>query len=291
MVVAEALHARQASSIVQLTTRSITGPHAAMTAGPMTELQDTRQAAPDAAFLRHDDSTPEDIPVLVRGDGCHIYDDLGNRYIDGLSGLYCTNLGHSHGEEIGAAAAAQMATLPVHDATGRRAHPPSIELAAKLAELAPAGFERSVLHLGRLRVGRVRLQDGPPVAPGQRRADAQEGDRAPRRLPRDLAGSALVHRHPGLPDRLRAACRSRPRTSPRRTPTATPPATTRPPSRRRCSTEIEEVIEFERPETIAMIIMEPVQNAGWLDRPARRATGTACARSATATGSCSSPTR
>ena len=79
---------------------------------------------------------PEDIPVLVRGDGCHIYDDHGNRYIDGLSGLYCTNLGHSHGEEIGAAAAAQMATLPF-TTNWTTAHPPSIELAREARRAGP----------------------------------------------------------------------------------------------------------------------------------------------------------
>ena len=61
----------------------------------MTDLQ---TLAKQHLMLHFSDMTldPEDIPVLVRGDGCHIYDDLGNRYIDGLSGLYCTNLGHSH---------------------------------------------------------------------------------------------------------------------------------------------------------------------------------------------------
>ena len=107
----------------------------------MTDLQ-TR--AKQHLMLHFSDMTlePEDIPVLVRGDGCHIFDDQGNRYIDGLSGLYCTNLGHSHGEEIGGAAAAQMATLPF-TTNWTTAHPPSIDLATKLAELAPPGFERT----------------------------------------------------------------------------------------------------------------------------------------------------
>ena len=89
----------------------------------MTELQ---QLAKQHLMLHFSDMTlePEDIPVLVRGDGCHIYDDQGNRYIDGLSGLYCTNLGHSHGEEIGVAAAAQMATLPF-TTNWTTAHPPA----------------------------------------------------------------------------------------------------------------------------------------------------------------------
>ncbi len=226
----------------------------------MTDLQ---EQAKQHLMLHFSDMTlaPEDIPVLVRGDGCHIYDDLGNRYIDGLSGLYCTNLGHSHGEEIGAAAAAQMATLPF-TTNWTTAHPPAIELATKLAELAPPGFERTLLHLRRLGVGRVGLQARPPVAPGQRRARAPQGDRPPRRLPRHLARSALLHRHPGLPDRRSSRSPSRRATSPPRTPTAIPQGDDEAAFTKALLEEIEEVIDFERPETIAMIIMEPVQNAG-----------------------------
>ena len=43
------------------------------------------------------------LPIIERGEGCHVYDVEGRRYIDGLSGLYCVNLGHSHGEAIGEA--------------------------------------------------------------------------------------------------------------------------------------------------------------------------------------------
>ena len=39
--------------------------------------------------------------LIERGEGVFVFDTDGRRYIDGLSGLYCTNLGHSYGEEIG----------------------------------------------------------------------------------------------------------------------------------------------------------------------------------------------
>ena len=106
-------------------------------------MSDLQNRAKQHLMLHFSDMTlePEDIPVLVRGEGSHIFDDAGNRYIDGLSGLYCLNLGHSHGEEIGAAAAAQMSTLPF-TTNWTTAHPPAIELAEKLAELGPPGFER-----------------------------------------------------------------------------------------------------------------------------------------------------
>ena len=81
----------------------------------------------------------EGTTIIDRGEGCYVFDTDGRRYIDGLSGLYCVNLGHSHGEEIAIAASEQMARLPF-TSNWTVAHPPAIELAAKLAELAPAGL-------------------------------------------------------------------------------------------------------------------------------------------------------
>src|SRR6478672_1533923 len=89
----------------------------------------------------------EEVPIIERGEGCHVYDVEGRRYIDGLSGLYCVNLGHSHGAAIGDAASAQMRTLPF-TSNWTVAHPPGIELAARLAELAPPGLERSFFTSG-----------------------------------------------------------------------------------------------------------------------------------------------
>src|ERR1700743_3622869 len=85
----------------------------------------------------------EGTTIIDRGEGCNVFDVDGRRYIDGLSGLYCVNLGHSHGEEIATAAAAQMARLPV-TSNWTVAPPPAtgFDRAANLAELAPAGLER-----------------------------------------------------------------------------------------------------------------------------------------------------
>src|SRR6201995_555886 len=96
----------------------------------------------DMASLVADGTT-----IIDRGEGCYVFDVDGRRYIDGLSGLYCVTLGHSHGEEIAAAASEQMARLPF-TSNWTVAHPPAIELAAKLAELAPAGLERVVFTSG-----------------------------------------------------------------------------------------------------------------------------------------------
>ncbi|MHB1891077.1 MAG: aminotransferase class III-fold pyridoxal phosphate-dependent enzyme, partial [Acidimicrobiales bacterium] len=51
-----------------------------------------------------------DLPVIVRGEGCYVYDDQGRRFLDGLSGLFCVNIGHGR-SDIAAAAAKQMETL------------------------------------------------------------------------------------------------------------------------------------------------------------------------------------
>src|SRR4028119_926116 len=76
-----------------------------------------------------------DVPVIVRGDGCYVVDSTGHRMIDGLSGLFCSNLGHAHGEEIGAAGHRQLAELAFVP-TWYLAHPSAARFAARLAEYA-----------------------------------------------------------------------------------------------------------------------------------------------------------
>ncbi|MGC7101267.1 aspartate aminotransferase family protein [Amycolatopsis lurida] len=81
------------------------------------------------------------LPIFVRGEGCHVYDESGKRYFDGLAGLFCTQLGYSHGAEVGAAVARQMSELP-YQTTWSAAHPPAARLAAELAGLAPGELNR-----------------------------------------------------------------------------------------------------------------------------------------------------
>ena len=50
-----------------------------------------------------------DVPVIARGEGCYVWDTQGNRYLDGLSALFCVNVGHGRAE-IGEAMAAQAAS-------------------------------------------------------------------------------------------------------------------------------------------------------------------------------------
>jgi adenosylmethionine-8-amino-7-oxononanoate aminotransferase len=81
-----------------------------------------------------------EVPVITRGDGCYVYDDHGKRYLDGLSALFCVNAGHGR-EEYARAAYEQMKELAFFT-NWSAAHPKSIELAARIAELAPGDLNR-----------------------------------------------------------------------------------------------------------------------------------------------------
>ena len=63
-------------------------------------------------FTRMGGYAEDDVPVIVRGDGCYLEDAKGKRYLDALAGLFCVNIGYGFGEEMGEAAAAQMRELP-----------------------------------------------------------------------------------------------------------------------------------------------------------------------------------
>lgn len=73
--------------------------------------------------------------VIERGEGCYVFDTEGNRYLDGLAGLFCTNLGHGR-QDLAAVAAKQMEKLGFYPTWGW-ANPPAIEAASMIAEAAP----------------------------------------------------------------------------------------------------------------------------------------------------------
>lgn len=78
--------------------------------------------------------------IIERAEGVYVYGADGRRYLDGMAGLWCTNLGYGNRRLI-EAATAQMSTLPYYQQFHHKAHHPSIRLAAKLAELTPAPIE------------------------------------------------------------------------------------------------------------------------------------------------------
>ena len=82
-----------------------------------------------------------EIPVIARGEGCYVYDQHGKRYLDGLSGLFTVQVGHGRAE-LADAAARQASTL-AYFPTWSFTHEPAIELASRLAELAPGDLNRA----------------------------------------------------------------------------------------------------------------------------------------------------
>lgn len=78
--------------------------------------------------------------IMTRGDGCHLYDIYGNKYIDGMAGLYLKNIGHNH-PEIAQAVYEQMTTLAYAN-SGAYSTVPGVLLAKKIAELAPGDLNR-----------------------------------------------------------------------------------------------------------------------------------------------------
>ena len=91
-------------------------------------------------FTRMSAYEQSDVPVIVKGSGAYVFDQHGKRYLDGLSGLFVTQVGHGRTEiaEAGARQAAELAYFPLWS----YAHPKAIELAARLAELAPGNLNR-----------------------------------------------------------------------------------------------------------------------------------------------------
>jgi hypothetical protein len=91
-------------------------------------------------FTRMSTYNSSDVPVIVRGDGAYVYDDKGKRYLDGLAGLFVSMVGHGRTELAEAASkqASELAYFPLWS----YAHPTAVQLAARLAELAPGDLNR-----------------------------------------------------------------------------------------------------------------------------------------------------
>jgi putrescine aminotransferase len=84
--------------------------------------------------------------VIVRGEGIHVWDSEGKRMLDAMSGLWCVNAGYGR-RELADAAHRQMMTLPFYNSFFQTTNVPAVELAAKLASLAPSVGDRSFQHV------------------------------------------------------------------------------------------------------------------------------------------------
>lgn len=85
-------------------------------------------------------SDEHEIPIIVRGEGCYVYDENGNRYLDGLSSLFCVNIGHGRADIV--QAGAELSKDLGFFTNWSYAHPRSIELATKIASLTPGDLNR-----------------------------------------------------------------------------------------------------------------------------------------------------
>lgn len=81
--------------------------------------------------------------VMVKGDGLTLWDNDGTRYLDGMSGLWCTNLGYGR-KDLAAAATAQLAELPYYNMFFHTTHPAVVELSELLFSLLPGHYSHAI---------------------------------------------------------------------------------------------------------------------------------------------------
>ncbi|HEY4450628.1 MAG TPA: aspartate aminotransferase family protein [Solirubrobacteraceae bacterium] len=206
-------------------------------------------------FTRMGSYSSADVPIIVRGDGCYVYDEHGKRYLDGLSALYCVNVGHGR-RELGEAAAAQAAELGFYT-NWSYAHPRSIELATRVAALAPGELNRVFFTSG----GSESVESAWKLAKAYHHANGEP-------LRHKLIARQLAY-HGVTMGALTATG-----LTPLRQPfePLTPGGIHVPNTNSYRWAEdrdelwaadaIEEAIEFEGAETVAAVILEPVQNGG-----------------------------
>jgi adenosylmethionine-8-amino-7-oxononanoate aminotransferase len=117
-----------------------------MGAADHTALQESARRHLWMHFTRMGAYAEHEVPVMVKGEGPWVWDSRGRRYLDGLSGLFVVQAGHGRREL--AEAAARQATDLAYFPLWSYAHPAAIELAERLALLAPKGLNRVFFTTG-----------------------------------------------------------------------------------------------------------------------------------------------
>jgi adenosylmethionine-8-amino-7-oxononanoate aminotransferase len=200
-------------------------------------------------------SDEREIPIIVRGDGCYVWDEHGNRYLDGLASLFCSNIGHGRADV--AQAGADQAKELGYFSSWSYAHPRTIELAARIADLAPGDLNRVFFTNS----GSEAVETALKLArqyhkltghPNKYKVIAREVAYHGTTMGALSATGVPDYRIPFEP--LLAGASHVPNTNLYRLPEGHDPS--------ELAEAIANRIEFEGPDTVAAVILEPVQNAG-----------------------------
>lgn len=202
-----------------------------------------------------------DVPIIVRGKGHLIYDDQGREYIDGLAGLFVVQVGHGRDELAEAAArqARELAFFPLWS----YAHPRAIELADRLAAYAPGDLNRVFFTTG----GGEAVETAWKLAKQYYRLTGRPGKH------KVISRSIAYHGTPQGALSITGIPGARAPFEPLVPGAFKVPNTNqyRAPEHLRddevafglwAADRIAEAIEFEGPETVAAVFLEPVQNSG-----------------------------
>lgn len=232
----------------------------------MTEFNeaDLQQKAKDHLWMHFSrQSVMEDgagVPIIVKGDGHHIWDSKGNKYFDGLSGLFVVNAGHGRQRlaETAAKQAAELAFFPIWS----YAHPNAIELADRLADYAPGDLNRVFFSTGggeavetafKLAKYYWKLQGQPTKHKVISRSVAYHG------TPQGALAITGIPAMKAMFEPLTPGGFRVPNTNFYRAPEHGDNLLE---FGQWAANRIEEMILFEGPETVAAVFLEPVQNSG-----------------------------
>jgi adenosylmethionine-8-amino-7-oxononanoate aminotransferase len=221
----------------------------AATAGSYQELARRHLWLHFARMGGYDDA--HEVPVITRGEGVYVYDEHGKRYLDGLSALFCVNIGHGRAD-VAQAGADQAKELGFFT-NWSYAHPRAIELAAKVATLAPGDLNRVFFTSG----GSEAVESAIKLARQYHKLTGKPNKT--KIVAREIAyhgtslGALAATGIPGLRqpfEPLTPGGVHVPNTNSYRDRGVDP------------AEAIHHKIEFEGPDTVAAVILEPVQNAG-----------------------------
>jgi 4-aminobutyrate--pyruvate transaminase len=199
--------------------------------------------------------------VIVRGDGVHVIDEHGKRYIEGMAGLWCASLGFSE-MRLADAAARQMRTLPYYHTFSGKVPGPVTDLVEALARWSPLPntrvlFANSGSESNDTAFKLVRYYNNARGRPDKKKIIARvKGYHGVTAAAASLSGLAVMHQHFDLPlpGVLRVGC-------PHHYQYAQD-GESESAFVERLARELEETIEREGADTIAAFIAEPVQGAG-----------------------------